>query len=88
MKHLNKILIAVMMMMSLPHAQDSDNPWAVSLELTQQTRVSSGNNGLEGFSQPFAVKDNWNIYLRYILHKSSRYIGNNSSFGVQGSVNK
>jgi hypothetical protein len=33
MKHFNKILIAVMMVMGLnSHAQDSNNPWAVSLE--------------------------------------------------------
>jgi hypothetical protein len=35
MKHFNKILIAVMMVMGLnSHAQDSNNPWAVSLEQT------------------------------------------------------
>jgi hypothetical protein len=32
MKHLNKLLVAVMMMMGLSsHAQDSNNPWATIL---------------------------------------------------------
>jgi hypothetical protein len=35
MKHFNKILIAVMMVMGLNYAQDSNNPWAVSLEQMQ-----------------------------------------------------
>jgi hypothetical protein len=39
MKHL-KLLVAVMMVMGLSsHAQDSNNPWAVSLELMQDTRT-------------------------------------------------
>jgi hypothetical protein len=42
MKHFNKILIAVMMVMGLnSHAQDSNNPWAVSLSKCIDTRTSA-----------------------------------------------
>jgi hypothetical protein len=51
MKHFNKILIAVMMVMGLnSHAQDSNNPWAVSLE--QHTRTSGKWLVRPHFSQP------------------------------------
>ena len=66
MKHLNKLLVAVMMVMGLSsHAQDSNNPWAISFGVNAvDTRTSSGaGSGFfdQHFSQPFAVKDNWNI---------------------------
>jgi hypothetical protein len=63
MKHLNKLLVAVMMMGLGSHAQDS-NPWAIALSKCVDTRTSAGNSrGFfdQHFSQPFAVKDNWNI---------------------------
>ncbi|MFT5714498.1 MAG: hypothetical protein ACI9WT_001056, partial [Flavobacterium sp.] len=66
MKHLNKILVAVMMVMGLSsHAQDSNNPWAVSIgvnAIDTKTSAGGGNGWLDQhFSQPFAVNDNWNI---------------------------
>jgi hypothetical protein len=46
MKHFNKILIAVMMVMGLnSHAQDSNNPWAVSLEQMHRRTSAGGGNG-------------------------------------------
>ena len=61
MKHLNKLLVAVMMVMGLSsHAQDSNNPWAISFGVNAvDTRTSSGaGHGFfdQHFSQPFAVK--------------------------------
>ena len=93
MKHLNKILVAVMMVMGLSsHAQDSNNPWAISFGVNAvDTRASAGggSNRIDGyFSQPFAVKDNWNILPSVSYLSVSRYVGNNFSFGIQGSVNK
>jgi outer membrane protein OmpA-like peptidoglycan-associated protein len=93
MKHLNKLLVAVMMVMALSsHAQDSNNPWALSFGVNAvDTRASAGGgkNRLDGyFSQPFAVKDNWNILPSVSYLSVSRYVGDNFSFGIQGSVNK
>ena len=93
MKHLNKLLVAVMMVMGLSsHAQDSNNPWAISFGVNAvDTRTSAGGgNGFfdQHFSQPFAVKDNWNILPSLSYIGVSRYVGSGFSVGLQGSVNK
>jgi len=93
MKHLNKILVATMMILGLnSNAQDSNNPWALSFGVNAiDTRTSAGveNNWLDRhFSQPFAVNDNWNILPSISYIGVSKYIGDNFSFGVSGSVNK
>ena len=93
MKHLNKLLLAVMMVMGLSsHAQDSNNPWAIAFGANAvDTRTSAGNSrGFfdQHFSQPFAVKDNWNILPSVSYVSVSRFVGSNFSVGLQGSVNK
>lgn len=93
MKHLNKLLVAVMMVMGLSsHAQDGNNPWAISFGVNAvdtKTSAGGGHNWLDRhFSQPFAVKDNWNVLPSVSYLSVSRYIGDNFSFGLTGSVNK
>ena len=93
MKHLNKLLVAVMMVMGLSsHAQDSNNPWAISFGVNAvDTRTSSGaGSGFfdQHFSQPFQVKDNWNILPSLSYIGVTRYVGSGFSVGLQGSVNK
>jgi len=93
MKHLNKLFVAVMMVMGLSsHAQDSNNPWAISFganAVDTKTSAGGGNNWLDRhFSQPFAVKDNWNILPSVSYLSVSKYVGDNFSFGLAGSVNK
>ena len=93
MKHLNKLLVAVMMVMGLTsHAQDSNNPWAISFGVNAvdtKTSAGGGNNWLDRhFSQPFAAKDNWNVLPSVSYLSVSKYVGDNFSFGISGSVNK
>ena len=93
MKHLNKLFVAVMMVMGISsQAQDSNNPWALSFgvnAIDTKTSAGGGNNWADRhFSQPFAVKDNWNILPSVSYLSVSKYVGDNFSFGVQGSVNK
>ena len=93
MKNLNKILVAAMMILSLSsNAQDSNNPWAFSFgvnALDTRTDAGGGRNWLDRhFSQPFAVKDNWNILPAVTYIGVSKYVGDNFSFGVSGSLNK
>ncbi|MCC9072679.1 OmpA family protein [Flavobacterium sp. F-65] len=93
MKHLNKLLVAVMMVMGLSsHAQDSNNPWAISFGVNAvdtKTSAGGGNNWADKhFSQPFAAKDNWNVLPSVSYISVSRYVGSNFSVGLQGSVNK
>ncbi len=98
MKHLNKIIIAVVLIMGLNiQAQDSKNPWAVSLginALDTKTSAGGGTNWPTGtwfdghFSQAFLVKDNWNILPALTYVGVTRYVGDNFSVGISGSLNK
>ncbi|WP_291098523.1 MULTISPECIES: OmpA family protein [unclassified Flavobacterium] len=93
MKHLKKLLVAVMMVMAVSsHAQDGNNPWALSFgvnAIDTRTSAGGGHNWLDRhFSLPFAVKDNWNILPSVSYLSVSKYVGDNFSFGVQGSINK
>ena len=93
MKHLNKLFVALMMVMGISsHAQDSNNPWAIAFGVNAvDTRTSAGGPGGwldDHFSQPFDVKNNWNILPSVSYLSVSRYVGSNFSVGLQGSVNK
>jgi outer membrane protein OmpA-like peptidoglycan-associated protein len=93
MKHFNKIVVAAMIILSLnSNAQDSNNPWAFSFgvnAIDTKTSAGGGNNWLDRhFSQPFAVKDNWNTLPAITYIGVSKYVGDNFSFGVSGSLNK
>jgi OOP family OmpA-OmpF porin len=93
MKHLNKLLFAVMMVLALSsHAQNSNNPWALSFGVNAvDTRASAsgGKNSLDAHvSQAFNVSENWNILPSVSYISIARSVGNNFSVGLQGSINK
>jgi outer membrane protein OmpA-like peptidoglycan-associated protein len=93
MKHLNKLLFAVMMVLALnSHAQNDNNPWALSFGVNAvDTRGSAGGgkNWLDyHVSQSFNVSENWNILPSVSYLSLARSIGNNFSVGLQGSINK
>jgi outer membrane protein OmpA-like peptidoglycan-associated protein len=93
MKHFNKLLLAVMMVLALSSkAQNSNNPWALSFganSIDTRTSAGGGNNWLDRhFSQPFNVSENWNILPSVSYLSLARSVGNNFSVGIQGSINK
>jgi hypothetical protein len=93
MKHLDKIIIAVVLIVGLnTQAQDSKNPWAVSFgvnALDTKTSAGVGNNLLDShLSQPFKIKENWNILPSISYLGVTRYVGDNFSVGISGSLNK
>ena len=93
MKNIKKLFVAVLMVMAVSsHAQDNNNPWAISFgvnAIDTKTSAGGGHNSLDAtFSQPFAVKNNWNILPSVSFISLSKYVGDNFSFGVQGSINK
>ncbi len=90
MKHLNK-LIAILMLLGLSsQAQDSDNTWAISFgaNAVDGGRVSAASSIKNQFSEYFAVKKYWSILPSVSTLSVSKYVGDNFSFGVTGSVNK
>jgi outer membrane protein OmpA-like peptidoglycan-associated protein len=90
MKHLNKLFVALVMLAGFSsQAQDNNNPWAVSFGANAvDTRVSAASSLEDQFSQFFSTKDNWNILPSVSFVNVSKYVGNNFSFGVTGSVNR
>ena len=93
MKNLYKILLAVMMVLAMSsHAQNSNNPWALSFGVNAvdtRTSADGGKNWLDRhFSQPFNVSENWNILPSVSYLSIARSVGNNFSVGLQGSINK
>ena len=93
MKHLKKLLFAVMVLMTVSsQAQDSNNPWALSFGVNAiDTRASAGGgkNWLDAHvSQPFNVSENWNILPSVSYLSVARSVGSNFSVGLQGSINK
>ena len=71
-------------------AQDSDNTWAISFgaNAVDGGRVSAASSIKNQFSQYFDGKDYWSIMPSVSSLSVSKYVGDNFSFGVTGSVNK
>ncbi|MXN91324.1 OmpA family protein [Flavobacterium sp. Sd200] len=90
MKHLNKLFVAALMAVGLnAHAQNEDNPWAISFGVNAvDTRFGAASKFEDQFGNFFNAKDNWNILPSVSYLNVSRAIGNNLSVGVTGSVNK
>lgn len=90
MRHLNK-LCAILMLAGLSvQAQDYNNKWAVSVGANafDGGRVSAASTIKDQFSQFFNARKYWSTMPAISSVNVSKYVGNNFSFGVTGSVNK
>jgi len=90
MKHLNKLFALLMLVGLSSQAQDSNNKWAISFGVNaiDGGRVSAASKVEDQFSQYFDAKKYWSIIPSVSSINVSRYVGDNFSFGVTGSVNK
>lgn len=90
MKHLNKLFVAALMALGLnAHAQDENNPWAVSFGANAvSTRFGAASDFGGQFGDFFEMDEQWNIIPSVSYLNVSRNIGENFSFGLTGSVNK
>ena len=86
MKNFGKLLLVVLITLSYSntYSQDENNPWqfsfgvsAVDLDVDSQTE----------FADFFAVDENWNVSSGLSMFTLSKYLGNNLSVGLSGSVN-
>ena len=86
MKNLSKIILIVLITFSYTnsYSQDNNNPWqfsfgvhAVDLDADSQTE----------FADFFAVDENWNVSSGLSMFTLSKYLGDNLSLGLSGSVN-
>ncbi|MEC4004232.1 OmpA family protein [Flavobacterium sp. SUN052] len=90
MKHLNKLFALLLLLGLSSQAQDSDNKWAISFgaNAVDGARVSAAESVKNQFSQYFDAKKYWSIIPSVSTISVSRYVGDNFTFGVTGSVNK
>jgi outer membrane protein OmpA-like peptidoglycan-associated protein len=82
----------MMVMAMSSHAQNDNNPWALSFGVNAiDTRTSAGGGDKwldRHFSQAFNVSENWNVLPSVSYLSIARSVGNNFSVGIQGSLNK
>ena len=90
MKHLNKLFALLMLLSLSTQAQDSNNKWAIGFgaNAVDGGRVSAADKFENQFSQYFDAQKYWNVIPSVSYINVSRYVGDNFSFGVTGSVNK
>jgi OOP family OmpA-OmpF porin len=90
MKHLNKLFALLMLVSLSTQAQDSNNKWAISfgVNAVDGARVSAASSMQDQFSQYFDSKKYWSVIPSVSYINVSKYVGDNFSVGVTGSVNK
>ncbi|HEX8270407.1 MAG TPA: OmpA family protein [Flavobacterium sp.] len=90
MKHLKQIFAAAILFVGLSaHAQDENNPWALSFGANAvDTRISAASSVEDQFGQYFDAKDNWNILPSVSYLTVSRHVGGGFSLGLTGSINR
>jgi outer membrane protein OmpA-like peptidoglycan-associated protein/outer membrane protein W len=91
MKNLNRLLLALLLMVSYSNlnAQDENNPWVLSFGMNAIDVFPVGEDAPQGdyFDEFYNVKDHWNILPSLSTISVSRYIKNNFSLEARGSIN-
>ena len=92
MKNLSRLMFVLLLVLGFnnANAQDENNPWQISVGVNAVDVYPVGENLPQGdyFDEYFNVTDHWNIVPVLSTFTISRYIGDNFSFGVSGSINK
>ncbi|PTM04388.1 MAG: cell envelope biogenesis protein OmpA, partial [Bacteroidetes bacterium] len=92
MKNLSRLMFALLLVIgfSNANAQDDNNPWQFSFGINAVDLYPVGEDAPRGayFDEYFNVNDHWNILPSLSTFTLSKYLGENFSFGVGGSVNK
>ena len=81
MKNFSKLLLALLITISYSNiqSQDNNNPW----------QFTFGINAVDlNADEFFNVDDNWNVSSGLSMFTLSKYLGDNMSLGLGGSVNK
>jgi len=92
MKHLSRLLLASIFVLSFSavQAQDANNPWALEVGVNAVDTYPTGEDAPNGgwFEQYFNVGDHWNILPAMSRISVGRYIGGGFVFEGAGSVNR
>ena len=92
MKNLSRLMFVLLLLVGFNNvnAQDENNPWQVSVGFNAVDVYPVGENSPQGdyFSEYFNLNDHYNMVPVLSTFTISKYIGDNFSFGVTGSINK
>ncbi|MCM8569739.1 OmpA family protein [Gramella jeungdoensis] len=92
MKHLSKIALALLLVISFTsvQAQDADNPWAIGVGTNAVDFYPTGNDAPQGdmFAEYFNTGDHWNILPAISKLSLSRYIGAGFVGELSGTLNQ
>ena len=92
MKHLSRLVLVALLMFSFSNvnAQDENNPWQISFGVNAVDLYPVGEDAPLGayFDEFFNAKDHWNILPSLSTLSVSKYLNDNFSLGVTGSINK
>jgi len=72
------------------YAQDENNPWGISFGINAVDLYPVGEDAPQGdyFDEFFNAEDHWNILPSLSSITVSKYLSNNFSLGLTGSINK
>jgi len=86
MKKIIKVLLITLLTFgyTATHAQDANNPWQFSFAVSAVDLDADTNTDFADF---FAVDENWNVSNGVSMFTLSKYLGDNLSLGLSGSVN-
>lgn len=92
MKNLSRLMFAVLLILGLSNAnaQDDNNPWQISFGINAVDFWPTGEDAPLGdyFDEFFNVTDHYNIVPSLSVLTVSKYLGDDFSLGVTGSINK
>ena len=92
MKNLSRLLFVMLLVVGIGNvnAQDDNNPWKITVGWNAVDLYPVGEDAPFGgyFDEFFNVNDHWNVIPVLSNFTVSRYLGDNFSFGVSGSVNQ
>jgi outer membrane protein OmpA-like peptidoglycan-associated protein/outer membrane protein W len=86
MKNFSKLLLVLLITISYTNiqSQDNNNPWQFSFGINA---VDLNVNSNTDFGELFDVNENWNVSSGLSMFTLSKYLGDNLSFGLSGSLN-
>ena len=92
MRHLSRLLLVALLVFSFSNvnAQDDNNPWQISFGVNAVDFYPVGEDAPLGdyFDEFFNASDHWNILPSLSTITVSKYLNDNFSFAVGGSINR
>ena len=92
MKNLSRLMFVLLLVLGFNNvnAQDDNNPWQINVGVNAVDFYPVGEDAPLGdyFDEYFNLNDHYNIVPVLSKFTVSKYLGDNFSFGVSGSINK